>query len=245
MRDEPHMMLPVPRFAPAMKRVALGLAALWAAGAVASMSSRLAPGRGTLGALEWVALIPQRVVRGFELWRVFTYAWFHELDGVVALLFAILAVWWCGSPLERAWGWKRTAGLLGAAAVTGALAVLAGTMVYLNLKTEPTLGMSAPVTALLIAWTLQHADDRLSFFGLFSATGKQFNYGLIALTVILVAVRRAGADVASLGGIAAAYAFSWWVGRARPERTRKTSGSHLRVVEGGASGKRNDKRWLN
>src|SRR5262245_9212993 len=49
-----------------------------------------------------LGLVPEAVVRGFQIWRLGGYMFLH--GGIFHLLFNMLVLWMIGAELERMWG---------------------------------------------------------------------------------------------------------------------------------------------
>ncbi len=240
--DEQPILIQVPRFARGMKVLSAVLAAIWALEVVLETTATHAINNDVLGPLVVLALIPLRVVRSFELWRVATYALLHDPTSVMSLLGTVFTLWWFGSPMERAWGIRRVAVLLVAGAVAGGLLAVAAGFLDLRIMTDRTLGMAGPSYALLVAWGLLNARERFSFFGVLQLDGRKFIALMVVLAVVFLAVQRTGANVTALGGAAAGWVVATVYARQRKAPPARGSGGvRLRAIDGG----REKKRWIN
>src|SRR5438445_5956824 len=52
--------------------------------------------------LRYLMLVPNEVVRGYEVWQLVTYMFIHV--GMLNTLWNMLALWMFGAELERLWG---------------------------------------------------------------------------------------------------------------------------------------------
>jgi len=200
-RDEQPLVISLPRFARTMKGLSVGLAAVWALEVLMASSPRFAPDGDTLGFFHYLALIPARVVFQHQLWRLVSYPFLHSTDSISSLLGTVLSLWLFGSPLERLWGPRRLLTLMGLAAFFGGLFVVAAGQLSLVIMNGRTLGMLAPSSALVMAWSVLNLRESLSFFGLFNLTGRQFAWITVLLAGLGLALTPTGGDVASIVGL--------------------------------------------
>ncbi|MEZ4390132.1 MAG: rhomboid family intramembrane serine protease [Polyangiales bacterium] len=191
------------------------------------------------GAFRWLTLKPSAVLEGHELWRVATYAVLGNPADVVAILLDVMILLIFGSALEERAGRGRALAAMFAVSVFGALAVLAASRVDLSLLHAQVVGSSAAMSALIVAWGVQRAEERLSFFGAFELRGKHFAMVVAAMTVVSFLLNRSGAHVASVAGLVAGLFVARLGPRTPKAPPRKRVGGHLRVVP------EDPKRYLN
>src|SRR5579863_7911604 len=56
------------------------------------------------GLSEWLALSPGYVLQQWEIWRLLTYAFCHDPDSLLHLVFNMLFLWMMGSQIEHIYG---------------------------------------------------------------------------------------------------------------------------------------------
>src|SRR5437660_588800 len=60
-----------------------------------------APDRGVTG---WLALYPGQVAEHWQLWRIVTYAFCHDTNEPMHILFNMIGLWLFGSQIESIYG---------------------------------------------------------------------------------------------------------------------------------------------
>jgi membrane associated rhomboid family serine protease len=246
-------MLALPRFTPWMKRLAIFVAATWVALAIVRL---VAPG-DDVHVIAWLALIPQTVFSKLQLWRIATYALVDDPTDVSRPIWAILAFWWFGSPVERRAGANRVLQVLAAGVLGGAAFLLAIAIIVPALRFDLAVGMQSASGAMLAAWGFIHADEWMNFFGLARIKGKHLALALFALTALTALIGRHAVGMVSLGGFLAGAAWMWIVSRrgsrgqsggAPRKPGSRTSGTKpagkFRVLSGGRDGGDDDDRKM-
>ncbi|MFO0625709.1 MAG: rhomboid family intramembrane serine protease [Polyangiales bacterium] len=226
MRDDETVRFQAPKVTQTMKALSAALVGVW-------LLQVLSGGGGgdRFGAFRWFTLKPGAVIDGLQLWRVLTYAVLGDPSDVVAIALDVMLLLIFGSALEERVGRARTlAAMLGASAF-GALVVLAVSRVDLALLHAPVVGPAAAMSALIVAWGIQRADERLSFFGAFELRGRHFAMAAAAMTVLSFLINRSGAHVASVAGLVAGIFVARIGPRGGSAPRRKPAAPHLRVVK--------------
>jgi membrane associated rhomboid family serine protease len=224
----------IPRFARAMKTLAALFGVVWLL-EVLLQGTGIGGVRGPLGVFEALALVPASVVQRGHAWQVVTYALLHDPANAMGLVFTVVALWFAGSPIERAWGARRAVALVAAASLAGGVAVVLAGLVSSRIFQGMTLSPAAGNTALLAAWCRMHAKERMSLFGQVTLTGERLLAISVGLTALQLAWQRGGVDVAALAG----FAVGWVFAGARPSRDaaaplrKRESGPRFRVIQGG------------
>ena len=148
-------------------------------------------------------LVPYRVWHDLYFWQLFTYQFLH--GGLFHLLFNMLAVWMFGCDLERRWGshfFLRYyfvsvvgGGILNALLVPG--------------QNAPSIGASAGVYGILLAYGLIYPNRIVYFYFLFPIKMKHFVWiiGAITLYSSLAATQNGIAHLAHLGGMLFGYLY--------------------------------------
>lgn len=243
--QERYVQVMLPRITRAMKLLSVVSGVVWLLEVLVS-NTGIGGATSALGAFEWLALVPARVLHG-EVWRVVTHPFLHDPQGAVAILFNVVTFWLLGSPLEHEWGTRRVVHLLGVSTLAGVALVMAAAFALAALGDRRvmdgvTISPSAASTALVVAWGVAHAEDSLSFFGLAQLRGKHLVWITAAFVVLGLVMQRSGGNVASLAGLGVGAVFHRW--RAKPTRKRKTahpvvSAPRLRVIKGDGDGSSN------
>jgi membrane associated rhomboid family serine protease len=102
---------------------------------------------------DWFILDVNKVLHG-EVWRLLTYAFLHDENGLVHILFNMLFLWWFGTDVEDLYGsWEFLAFYLTSAVVAG------GAFVVAHLAGVPgsrALGASGAVTAVMVLFATHY-----------------------------------------------------------------------------------------
>src|ERR1044072_2100048 len=116
----------------------------------------------------YFGLVPPLVLHEFYIWQLFTYQFLH--GGLLHILFNMLAVWMFGCDLERRWGSSfflkyyfvsvLGGGILNALLVPG--------------QSVPSIGASAGVFGILLAYGLIYPNRIVYFYFLFPIKMKYF-----------------------------------------------------------------------
>ena len=166
------------------------------------------------GARPWIqihlGLVPLLVAHGW-LWQLVTYAFLHE--GLLHILFNMLALWMFGAQLEQDWGYNIFMQFYFFCAVGAALTTVAVAFTrLLNADPRvPTVGASGAIFGLLLAFGILHADSEIMLFPIpFMIKAKYFIIGLIFIEVCLMlsAAHQPGESVAymaHMGGLLFGY----------------------------------------
>jgi membrane associated rhomboid family serine protease len=153
--------------------------------------------------LYFFGLVPYRVWHDLYFWQLFTYQFLH--GGLFHLLFNMLAVWMFGCDLERRWGTNFFlryyfvsvvgGGILNALLVPG--------------QNAPSIGASAGVYGILLAYGLIYPNRIVYFYFLFPIKMKHFVWiiGAITLYSSLAASQNGIAHLAHLGGMLFGYLY--------------------------------------
>jgi membrane associated rhomboid family serine protease len=154
--------------------------------------------------MRLLMLSPQLVLKHFAVWQLVTYLFLH--DGVLHILFNMLALWMFGSTLEADWGTKRFLKYYFLCGIGAGLCDVTLNAVLGNWNTS-TLGASGAIYGLLLAFGLLYPDAPVVFF-IFPMKAKYLVmiFGGLAL---LGALRpgRGVSDVAHLGGMVFGYLY--------------------------------------
>lgn len=155
--------------------------------------------------------VPERIVPGGELWRLVTYPLVNV--GIVSVLFSLLLLWSFGSELEPEWGSRGYALFLVLATISGG-ALGAAASLLLASPFGAGYGLAGPLTAVIVAWTLEGPSRPTNFFGVLPMTRKVF--GVIAIVVVAFGELEQTHSVARLVFVLGGLPISWWWARRRP-----------------------------
>ena len=145
------------------------------------------PSRLTM--LQWLGASADTVFGAGRVWTLATSA-LLEPDGF-ALLFQGALLWMFVPTLERWWGGKRFALFVVATALAGTLGPVAlGALDVLD-SAKPVLGLDPFTHAAVVAYGIIFARQPVQFFGAIPMTGRQLMFGIIALSLVFIAVNRA------------------------------------------------------
>lgn len=131
---------------------------------------------------QWLVPTPDSVFREGKVWTLLTGP-FLEVR-IVSLFVEALMIWLLLPSLERWWGPRRFGLFVGATAVAG---TLAGSLLGLAIDGhDAILGMNPTLFAGAIAFGILYARQPVQFFGVLPMTGRQFMFGMIAITALFV-----------------------------------------------------------
>ncbi len=164
-------------------------------------------------------LVPVLTILHGWIWQSVTYAFLHE--GVLHLLFNMLALWMFGAQLEQDWGYNLFMQFYFFCVIGAALTTIVVSFTGL-LGASPeitTVGASGGVYGLLLAFGILHGDSEIMLFPLpFLIKAKYFVIGIIGLALYgaLSSAHTLGqstAYMAHLGGLIFGYIFLKFVPR--------------------------------
>jgi membrane associated rhomboid family serine protease len=180
-------------------------------------------------------LVPYLVWERLYVWQILTYQFLH--GGIFHLLFNMLALWMFGCDLERRWGWRFFLKYYTICVAGGAIL----NVLFLPNQVVPSIGASAGIYGILLAYGLLYPDRIIYFYFLFPLKMKHFVavIGAISLFSSITATHSGIAHLAHLGGMVFGYFYlcrgnPWvWVriywDRRRLARLRR----RFRVIDGG------------
>ena len=151
----------------------------------------------------YFGLVPPLVLHNFYLWQLFTYQFLH--GGLFHLLFNMLAVWMFGCDLERRWGSNFFLRYFFVTAIGGGIL----NTVFLPGQMVPSIGASAGVFGILLAYGLIYPNRTVYIYFLFPIRMKHFVWiiGAIALYNSYVSGQSGIAHLAHLGGMIFGYLY--------------------------------------
>ncbi len=151
----------------------------------------------------YLGLVPHWVLNQFYLWQLFTYQFLH--GGLFHLLFNMLALWMFGGDLERRWGQEFFLKYFFVTVIGGGIL----NVVFLPGQLGPSIGASAGVYGLLLAYGLIYPDRVVYFYFLFPIKMKHFVWiiGAIAVYSAVTSGQSGIAHLAHLGGMVFGYIY--------------------------------------
>jgi membrane associated rhomboid family serine protease len=177
----------------------------------------------SVGVGRWMdihfGLVPTLVVFRVWIWQLVTYSFLHE--GLLHILFNMLALWMFGSQLEQDWGYRLFLQFYFFCAVGAALTTVVVSFTgLLGARPDvPTVGASGAIFGLLLAFGILHAESEIMLFPIpFLIKAKYFIMGLIFIEIYLTlsSARQPGqstAYMAHLGGLLFGYIWLKFVPR--------------------------------
>lgn len=151
----------------------------------------------------YFGLVPPLVLQNLYLWQLFTYQFLH--GGLFHLLFNMLAVWMFGCELERRWGSNFFLRYFFVTVIGGGFL----NTVFLPTQMVPSIGASAGVYGILLAYGLIYPNRIVYFYFLFPIKMKHFVWiiGAIAFYNSLSSGQSGIAHLAHLGGMIFGYLY--------------------------------------
>jgi membrane associated rhomboid family serine protease len=164
-------------------------------------------------------LVPALAVLHGWVWQLVSYSFLHE--GLLHILFNMLALWMFGAQLEIDWGYSVFMQFYFFCVIGAALTTIAVSFIGLLGATPitTTVGASGGVFGLLLAFGILHGDSEIMLFPFpFLIKARYFVIGIIGLALYgaLSAARLPGQSVAymaHLGGLLFGYLFLKFVPR--------------------------------
>jgi membrane associated rhomboid family serine protease len=155
------------------------------------------------GIVMLLGLVPQLVWQELYLWQLFTYQFLH--GGLFHLLFNMLALWMFGCQLERRWGSDFFLKYYFVSVVGGGIL----NTVLIPHQLAPSIGASAGVYGILLAYGLIYPEQIVYFYFLFPIKMKHFVWiiGAIALYSSIASGQSGIAHLAHLGGMVFGYLY--------------------------------------
>jgi membrane associated rhomboid family serine protease len=153
--------------------------------------------------LIFFGLVPAHVWDDFYLWQLFTYQFLH--GGLLHLLFNMLALWMFGCDLERRWGSRFFLKYYFVCAIGGGVL----NTLILPGQVAPSIGASAGIYGILLAYGLIYPNQIVYFYFLFPIKMKHFVWiiGGIALYSSIASGQSGIAHLAHLGGMVFGYLY--------------------------------------
>ena len=151
----------------------------------------------------YFGLVPPLVLQNLYLWQLFTYQFLH--GGLFHLLFNMLAVWMFGCDLERRWGSNFFLRYFFVTVIGGGFL----NTVFLPNQMVPSIGASAGVYGILLAYGLIYPNRIVYFYFLFPIKMKHFVWiiGAIAFYNSFSSGQSGIAHLAHLGGMIFGYLY--------------------------------------
>ncbi len=163
--------------------------------------------------------VPDRIWPGLELWRLVTYPVVNV--GIVSILFGLLLLWSFGAELEPEWGSRRYALFLLLATLSGGVLGTAAAFLFGG-GFGAGYGLAGPLTAVIVAWTLEGPSRPTNFFGVLPMN--RLVFGAIAVLVVafgeLEQTHSLARLVFVLGGLPVSWHFARRGGRGGPPSIR-------------------------
>ncbi|HTN70664.1 MAG TPA: rhomboid family intramembrane serine protease [Methylomirabilota bacterium] len=148
-------------------------------------------------------LVPALIWQDFYLWQLFTYQFLHA--GLFHILFNMLALWMFGCTLERRWGSEFFLKYYFVSVVGGGIL----NTLLVPAQIVPSIGASAGIYGLLLAYGLIYPNQVVYFYFLFPIKMKHFVWiiGGIAFYSSITAGQSGIAHLAHLGGMLFGYLY--------------------------------------
>lgn len=129
-----------------------------------------------------LALIPERIWHG-EVWRLVTWPFVHVSP--LALVIAMVELWWFGGGLSETWSPGRLARFVGGViAVAGVGTCLLAPLVPPAWWVPHFAGLALG-NAIAIAFGLQYPLTRIRVYGVLEISGDVLAYGTLGFTILL------------------------------------------------------------
>lgn len=156
----------------------------------------------------WLALDPESVLHGGQVWRIFTYMFVHSTASFTHILFNMLMLWMFGVPVAREMG---EGGFLRLYLLSGLFAGLCSLLFY-GFTANPTsiVGASGAIFALMVAFARFFPDQQMLMFFIFPVPVRYAVLIIGAIELLLIGAADNIAHIAHLGGAAFGWAYLQW-----------------------------------
>jgi membrane associated rhomboid family serine protease len=158
--------------------------------------------------LDHLVLVPSLVAHG-EIWQLVTYAFLHF--GILDILFTTLALWFCGSLLEGAYGSRWLRELYFTSAIGGAIlaSIISFTRILHMSPDSSGSGAWAGIFGVLIAIAVRMGETEFMLFPLPFTIRAKYMVGIYILIAVALVLRDQGAFAAllQLSGAFSGYLF--------------------------------------
>ncbi len=153
--------------------------------------------------IKFFGLIPTRVYHEFMLWQLVTYMFLH--GDIFHILFNMLALWMFGGIIEVRWGTKKFVRYYVLCGIGGGIA----TCLLSPNSTIPSIGASAGIFGILMAYGMMFPNSVVLLFGLFPMKARHFVilFGAIELLACMRYTPDGIGHFAHLGGMVVGYLY--------------------------------------
>lgn len=150
-----------------------------------------------------IGLIPALVFKKLMLWQLITYMFLH--GNIFHIVFNMLALWMFGSPIEAKWGTKKFVRYYFLCGIGGGIT----TCLLCPTSTTPSIGASAGIFGLLVAYGMMFPNNIVLLFGLFPMPARYFVilFGIIELLACIPYTPDGIGHFAHLGGMVVGYLY--------------------------------------
>lgn len=176
-------------------------------------------GRSYWGVTVFNALLldPYRTIFSGEVWRLFTYAFLHDLGSPMHVVFNALVFYMMGPQLEERWGEKRFLFFVVACILVGGIFVCLSFL--FGFSNASVLGFSAVTLGMIIAWGVTFSTMQIYLLGILPLTGKQLVFLTIGLEILYAVSSNSISSAAHFGGIVTGIVFT--LGLYKPRRIKQ------------------------
>jgi membrane associated rhomboid family serine protease len=155
---------------------------------------------------DYLSLSPQDVFARGYVWQLLTYAFLHDPNSILHILFNMLFLYWFGREIEIVWGPRRFLAFYLTAAAFSALAFAAVHYFVWPLR-APCVGASGAIMALVMVYGLWWPNRTVLFMFLFPT--RVWTFVLIVIGIEVVSLLQTGdngvANLAHLAGLLYGY----------------------------------------
>lgn len=176
-------------------------------------------GQNPMGASIYRAMVlsPFDVIYSFEVWRLVTYAFVHDVGSPIHVIFNALMLYMLGPQIEERWGERRFFVFIIVAILLGGLLVCLSFV--LGLSNAFVVGFSAATIGLVIAWGLMFKTQSIYILGILPLSGQQLVYVTVGLEILYAVSSNSISSAAHFGGIMAGFFFT--LGLYKPRRIKQ------------------------
>lgn len=153
--------------------------------------------------IELFGLIPDMVYHKFMLWQLVTYMFLH--GDIFHIVFNMLALWMFGGTIEAKWGTKKFVRYYFLCGIGGGIA----TCLLSPNSNIPSIGASAGIFGILVAYGMMFPESIILLFGLFPMKARHFVilFGTIEFLACIRYTPDGIGHFAHLGGLVVGYLY--------------------------------------
>jgi rhomboid family protein len=162
--------------------------------------------------IDYLGLIPERIVEHRWIWQPVTYMFLHDPQRLTHILFNMLGLWMFGVELERMWGTRFFVKYYAVTGIGAGLTTVVASLLpypaFADIYRAKTIGASGALYGLLVAYAIYFPNRPILMFLLFPVPAKYFVMIIGAIAFLASAGGNTSiAETTHLGGLVIGYLY--------------------------------------